>query len=86
MNLEEHVKTIGTLVLFDFEVVKLLGFSERASEIYFEIYSLRDGRQTVSCAIAFTPLKGTLDTNDYNILLSIWNANIDQKYNVGKAE
>jgi len=66
---------IGTLVINDLlEVVQLLGVEEDDDDFYW-VFDTPNGICQHSCVGTFVPLKGNVDDNKYNRMVSIWNLN-----------
>lgn len=78
--LQEWFDSHGNLVIYDFKIVKLIGFSEDRLD-YYNVYCTIEGKIIhSSCVIGFTPIKGFVTDVEYNHIAAIWNFNTeDQK-------
>lgn len=79
LNLEIQLH-INTLVLYNFEVVRLVGLSEDDDDFYYIFEHAKALHQPkkishVSCALDWTPLEDVIDTTYYNNLVRVWNLN-----------
>jgi hypothetical protein len=65
---------IGRLVIFLFEVVRLVGVEEDEEDRWW-VFDGMGGRTRSSCAVAWTPLWGRLSDQEYDRLDTLWNIN-----------
>jgi len=74
---QKYAFYIGTLVLIDFGVYKLLEIVEYEQEPYFECASISNQIVRFSILTGLTPLKGTLhhSVDNYPEIVQAWNKN-----------
>lgn len=77
-TLIEHKKELepykNTLVLDFFDVVRLVDVIDGGDDYYW-VYDTLNGLKQSSCVTGWIPLKGKLNDDEYNHLVSIWNYN-----------
>ncbi len=67
---------IGTLVLYFFEVVRLMEVNQDEDDVYY-VYYTKQGIVWSSVLTGFMPLKGALHKDEYDRLVEWWKINMD---------
>lgn len=79
-DLNEEIKPyLGTLVLMDFTVVRLIGATEDEDGIYYETSTLTNSVIKWSALMYFTPLKGFVNEQRYQNLVRMFNISSMEK-------
>jgi len=66
---------IGTLVLHNFQVVRLSGLDQDDYDWYYIFHTVTGEAIEISVITGFVPLKGHVSEEDYKRLLFSWNLN-----------
>lgn len=68
----------NTLVLDFFQVKRLVDVIDDGDDFYW-VYDNGRGREYSTCVGLWIPLKGKIDENRYNKLVTVWNLNSIEK-------